>query len=135
MEISDRLEQLITKLGETPNSFSEKLGVQRSSLSHLLSARNKPSVDFFEKLLAVYPSLNLTWLITGNGEMMANEIVAPSKQNMAETILGQQTPPSPSDEKVGEKLGHGLGIHLDGSMKPTKVMLFYANGTFEIYEP
>jgi len=45
------------------------IDVNRSTISHILSGRNKPSIDFLEKLLSVYPELNLNWLITGIGYM------------------------------------------------------------------
>jgi len=134
MEISDRLEQLMAKLGENAASFSEKLGVQRSSLSHLLSARNKPSVDFLEKLLAVYPSLSITWLITGKGEMMPDEVPSPLKQDTTEMISGQ-TDKKLSGMDTVSKTNQRFDIQQSNSMKPIKVMLFYANGTFEVYQP
>jgi len=134
MEIADRLEQLIIRLGENAASFSEKLGVQRSSLSHLLSARNKPSVDFLEKLLAVYPSLNLTWLITGKGEMMGDEIPLLPKEDATEIISGQ-TVAKTSDKEMLPGSQDVFDIQPNNSRKPIKVMLFYANGTFEVYQP
>ena len=49
--------------------FADKIGVNRATISHILSGRNKPSIDFLEKLLHVYPELNANWLITGIGYM------------------------------------------------------------------
>ena len=49
--------------------FADKIGVNRATISHILSGRNKPSIDFLEKLLHVYPELNTNWLITGIGYM------------------------------------------------------------------
>ena len=45
------------------------IGVNRSTISHILSGRNKPSIDFLQKLLSAYPNLNANWLITGIGYM------------------------------------------------------------------
>jgi transcriptional regulator with XRE-family HTH domain len=45
--------------------FADKIGVQRSSLSHLLSGRNKPSLDFILKILDVFPDVDLYWMING----------------------------------------------------------------------
>jgi transcriptional regulator with XRE-family HTH domain len=47
--------------------FADKIGVQRSSLSHLLSGRNKPSLDFILKILDVFPDVDLYWMINGKG--------------------------------------------------------------------
>jgi hypothetical protein len=39
--------------------------VQRSSLSHLLSGRNKPSLDFILKIVDVFPDVDLYWILNG----------------------------------------------------------------------
>jgi transcriptional regulator with XRE-family HTH domain len=43
------------------SAFADKIGVQRSSLSHLLSGRNKPSLDFILKIVDVFPDVDLYW--------------------------------------------------------------------------
>ena len=45
------------------------MGVQRTSFNHLLSGRNKPGFEFLTRLHACYPSVNLNWLISGQGPM------------------------------------------------------------------
>jgi antitoxin component HigA of HigAB toxin-antitoxin module len=52
--------------GLNASAFADKIGVQRSSLSHLLSGRNKPSLDFI-KILDVFPDVDLYWMINGKG--------------------------------------------------------------------
>lgn len=56
----------------TSSQFADKLGVQRSGLSHILSGRNKPSLDFVLKVLAGFPDLNPQWLLQGKGKMYVN---------------------------------------------------------------
>ena len=51
------------------SELADNIGVNRATISHILSGRNKPSIDFFKKLLQVYPTLNSNWLITGIGYM------------------------------------------------------------------
>ena len=51
------------------SEFADNIGVNRATISHLLSGRNKPSIDFLQKLLRAYPNLNANWLITGIGYM------------------------------------------------------------------
>jgi len=46
-------------------TFADIIGVQRSSISHILSGRNKPSLDFILKLLHAYPSVSSEWLLKG----------------------------------------------------------------------
>lgn len=122
MELNDRLATLLSRLGETPVSFAEKLGIQRSSVSHLLTARNKPSVDFLEKLLAVYPTVNLGWLIAGLGPVFTepvpgtpDSVTAPS----APTPVAEMPPVLPPPP----------------GRNPVRVLLFYADGSFETFLP
>ncbi|MDC0204429.1 helix-turn-helix transcriptional regulator [Flavobacteriales bacterium] len=56
-----------------PSSFADKIGVNRATISHILSGRNKPSIDFLQKLLSNYPELNVNWLITGIGFMQTKK--------------------------------------------------------------
>ncbi len=62
-----RLEILLDYYGVNASAFADKIGVQRSSLSHLLSGRNKPSLDFVLKILEVYPDVDLYWILNGQG--------------------------------------------------------------------
>ena len=66
-EFTVRLQKVIDFYDETASSFAEKIGVQRSSISHILSGRNKPSLDFVMKILQAYPEVELYWLLNGKG--------------------------------------------------------------------
>ena len=63
-----RLQKVIDYYGESASSFAEKIGVQRSSISHILSGRNKPSLDFVLKVLSSFPEVELYWLLNGKGK-------------------------------------------------------------------
>ena len=65
----NRLKKWIESEGLKPSSFADNINVNRATISHILSGRNKPSIDFFQKLLSAYPMLHANWLITGNGNM------------------------------------------------------------------
>ena len=52
--------------------LADEIGVNRSTISHVISGRNKPSIDFLKKLLYKYPHINANWLITGLGSMNDN---------------------------------------------------------------
>ena len=68
-----RLKNWMDNKGVKPSVFADKIGVNRATISHILSGRNKPSIDFLEKLLHVYPELNANWLITGIGYMQTKK--------------------------------------------------------------
>jgi transcriptional regulator with XRE-family HTH domain len=65
MLIQERLHLVLKMHNLTPSAFADKIGVQRSNVSHVLSGRNKPSLDFLEKILIHFPRVNAHWLITG----------------------------------------------------------------------
>lgn len=67
--IVERVLVLIKDYGLTASEFADKIDVQRSSMSHLVSGRNKPSLDFIQKILNNFSDINPTWLIMGTGPM------------------------------------------------------------------
>lgn len=66
--MEERLKLFLAMEGLSPSQFADKLGVQRSGVSHLLSGRNKPSFEFISKMLVTFPKINPDWLITGVGK-------------------------------------------------------------------
>ena len=58
-KIIERLEKIFTELNLTPSMFADQIGVQRSSISHLLSGRNKPSLDLILKIFNTFPQIDL----------------------------------------------------------------------------
>jgi transcriptional regulator with XRE-family HTH domain len=51
------------------SKFADEIGVQRSSISHILSGRNNPSLDFIQKTLIRFPDISPDWILTGKGSM------------------------------------------------------------------
>ena len=64
-----RLKNWMDSEGLKPSELADTIGVNRSTISHILSGRNKPSIDFLEKLLNTFPNINANWLISGIGYM------------------------------------------------------------------
>ncbi len=62
------------------NSLSKLVDLNRSSISHIVNGRNKPSIDMLEKILSIYPNLNLNWLITGFGSMNIDQNTIDKKE-------------------------------------------------------
>jgi transcriptional regulator with XRE-family HTH domain len=65
----ERLKNWMGIEGLKSSALADSIGVNRATISHILSGRNKPSIDFLEKLLNVYPNINANWLISGIGYM------------------------------------------------------------------
>ena len=56
--------------GISPSQLADSIGVQRSNVTHVLNGRNKPSFQFMVKMLQIFPDLNATWLMLGEGNMV-----------------------------------------------------------------
>lgn len=63
----NRINEILNRYNLTAAKFADKLEVPRSTISHILSERNKPSLEFIQKVLTKYPEINTNWLIKGEG--------------------------------------------------------------------
>ena len=90
-EFAKRLQKVIDYYGESASSFAEKIGVQRSSISHILSGRNKPSLEFVLKVLSSFPEVELYWLLNGKGNF-------PAEKNSTE--IKSEIPPRPESQNL-----------------------------------
>lgn len=103
--MKDRLLKFLNKEQLSSARFAEIIGVQPSSISHILSGRNKPGFDFIQKILINFPSLNADWLIMGKGNMLRN--YATQRDLFSEGggyIPGEQEKASKSIDNTGD--GH-----------------------------
>lgn len=65
----DRILLILKTQNLSSSQFADEIGVQRSSISHILSGRNNPSLEFVTKILKRYPDINSDWIIFGKGSM------------------------------------------------------------------
>tara|TARA_Y100001933_G_scaffold256947_1_gene302413 strand:- start:299 stop:598 length:300 start_codon:yes stop_codon:yes gene_type:complete len=73
-----RLQKWMSSESLKPSNLAKKIEVNRATISHILSGRNKPSIEFLHKLLNNYSNLNANWLITGEGYMNKNQNIKES---------------------------------------------------------
>ncbi len=67
--MKDRILAFLQSENKSYAQFAEEIGVQPSGISHILSGRNNPSLDFVLKMLERYESLSTDWLLFGRGPM------------------------------------------------------------------
>lgn len=72
-EMKDRIAHIIRAKNLTAADFALRLGIQPSNISHLLSGRNNPSLDFVKKLKETFPEYSLEWIIFGRGPITVSE--------------------------------------------------------------
>lgn len=120
-DFTKRLKKVIDYYGESASSFAEKIGVQRSSISHILSGRNKPSLEFILKILSSFPDVELYWLLNGKGEF-------PSNQNS--TVIQTEIPNLSIEEKKEQKIKSENKT--DKSIE--RIVIFYSDGSFKNFQ-
>ena len=64
-KIIERIKRIISDSGLSNSSFADKIGVPRSSISHILSGRNNPSLDLIIKILRNFDDINADFLLKG----------------------------------------------------------------------
>lgn len=77
MEIKDRIKMIMEKENMASGAFAESIGIQQSTLSHILNGRNNPSLDVIMKVHQKYNYVNLEWLLYGQGNM-SEETIQPT---------------------------------------------------------
>jgi transcriptional regulator with XRE-family HTH domain len=94
--MEERIKTFMEYKGISSSELADSIGVQRSNVTHVLKARNKPSFQFIEKMLQIYPDLNAKWLLLGTGNMV--ETLPKSR-----TLFDQLTEPAPALEIVQDQ--------------------------------
>lgn len=118
-EFINRLKIVLEQKQLSSSSFADTISVPRSSISHLLSGRNKPSLDFVMKIVHSYPDIDINWLLFGkeadskNSSFNKDSNLVYDKNTQIET---QST-------------------HLNHSSDVEKIVVFYKNGVFKEYKP
>lgn len=148
-----RLEILLDYYGLNASAFADKIGVQRSSLSHLLSGRNKPSLDFILKIMDVFPDVDLYWILNGKGVFPKSSDETYTQENKITEVTNSNIPTLPQSDLIPEDLftaadsttkeeeeitktkeNHNPAIYSDSS-EVEKIVFFYKNGTFKVFNP
>lgn len=150
-DFGKRIQKIMDHYAVSASSFADYMGVGRSSISHILSGRNKPSLDFVMKIIEAYTDVDLQWLLYGKGTFPKSEnSIVEEKNTLAEppTVLPSTSTPTTISEQdlfsqsVPEKL------NVPDSSSPIekklqvishdhqidRIVIFYADGTFNSYQ-
>ena len=110
LEFTTRIKKVMDHHELSASLFADKIGVQRSSISHILSGRNKPSLDFILKITTEFEDVDLQWLINGVGFFPKN-----------------------SAQKEGAPTPSMISTNTNDGKKIKRIVVFYNDGTFDEY--
>lgn len=145
-----RILKFIESEGITAAEFADNIGVQRSSVSHVLNGRNNPGFAFIQKILEAYPAIDSRWLLTGSeqkdNQKAVNDITSNAKNDLFST--NQEKPLSNGKENtktVSSNINPETTEHapveqiapssIHSEKKVIKVLIFYDDHTFEDFRP
>jgi len=117
LEFVNRMDRIFKFYDLSASAFADRIGVQRSSISHLMAGRNKPSLEFVMKVIEAFPEVDLHWLINGKGSF-------PAKIK------------SPAPTSIHEVQNTAVGLRKESDANPRaidKIIIFYSDGSFKAY--
>lgn len=114
-DFTNRLKKILENHQLTASLFADKIGVQRSSISHILSGRNKPSLDFVLKVTKAFSDVDIYWLLNGKGHYPTAVDNHSSSSPIINSSLVSENPPTTPLKRM------------------EKIVVFYTDGTFDEY--
>ena len=144
-----RLEIILDYYNLSASAFADKISVQRSSLSHLLSGRNKPSLDFIIKVIEVFPEVDLYWILNGKGTFPKSENTSNHFEEVKSASI--ETPFIQTELESPDLFSATASKNFEKEIQPTeinhhtptantsgtieRIVIFYKDGTFKNYIP
>ena len=139
------------KEGLTNAEFAEKIDISTSSLSHIFSGRNKPSLEVVMRIHKACPYINLNWLLYGEGEMVNSQepnTAVNGIQFLSETPQNSEYPTTSQEscefrkENVSEPPSMGIKEVVKEEVryiekpqpKITEIRIFFDNGTYQVFK-
>ena len=146
--MKDRIAHIMRAKNLKASDFAELLGIQPSGISHILSGRNQPSLDFVKKIKETFPEYNLDWIVFGKGPMTTSEpfmenrvINPPQDDSVVEPVVNDQSSPSTDlfsfdqTSSIPPSDPHPPVAAPIPSQGVKTVFIMYDDGTFERFTP
>jgi transcriptional regulator with XRE-family HTH domain len=150
--MKNRIKKVMDESGLSASKFADKIGVPRSGLSHVLSGRNKPSLDYVLKVLNAFPKVDPNWLLLGREFVIENE----NKMENNDEVTNSNSTTKINDSlamlntkmegQVDKMLGSITKVPSENSKstvevksspksnsKVSRIVFFYNDGSFEEY--
>lgn len=134
-EMKDRIAHIIRAKNLTAAEFAVRLGIQPSNVSHLLSGRNNPSLEFVKKLKETFPEYSLDWIVLGIGPMTVSEPLPQPKPSAValDSLEKESETVSPQDEL--ELVAQQEQVSLPPSPTPRGIVLLFDDDTYRFLSP
>ncbi|MEO2129257.1 MAG: helix-turn-helix transcriptional regulator [Christiangramia sp.] len=129
-DFSNRLTKIMEFYELSAAAFADRIDVGRSSISHIISGRNKPSLEFVMKVVKSFPEVELYWLLNGKGSFPKSNSTTPKAER--EKIVPTPTVQVPT--KSNEAMNFQEVPKNSEKRTIQKIVIFYDDGTFDAFE-
>lgn len=123
-EFIKNLEKIMEYYHINASVLADKIGIQRSGLSHILSGRNKPSLEFILKIISEFPEVDFYWLTLGKGTFPKSNYATPPTLKKSS---------DQEENKISIKTENNLISSVENSSEIERIVFFYKNGSFKEY--
>lgn len=132
--MQDRLNAIIKEKGLTATQFADSINVNPSTISHILTGRNKPGYDVLVNIALAFPDICMTWLLTGDGNMY-NSTESSVRVEPAKNIstIKEKDSEKASNKSPSQELSAIISTECT-EKKLKRIVLFFADGSFEDYK-
>lgn len=73
MEAWERIQKIMDEEGLNKNSFSKAIGISNNvTITRIINEKRSPSRSTCEKIVSAFPKYSLTWILTGEGNMLTD---------------------------------------------------------------
>jgi transcriptional regulator with XRE-family HTH domain len=143
--MKERILEFLRSENKSSSQLAEEIGVQPSGISHIISGRNNPSLDFVVKMLEKYKYLSTDWLLFGKGKMYKEgqtqslfedtlNLKNESEKNLADSSYTNDKIDF-QDFNSKKPVKESESMQISGNHKIVKIVWFYDNNSFEEYIP
>ncbi|QSS97021.1 helix-turn-helix domain-containing protein [Psychroflexus sp. ALD_RP9] len=131
-DFSKRIQRIMEVYDLNASSFAERIDVGRASISHILSGRNKPSLEFVMKVVKEFTDVELYWLLNGKGNFPSTSTQQEAEKDKSSTTTPSQSATVQNHESESSAFSNQVA-NKDQMIK--KVIICYNDGTFDAFEP
>jgi transcriptional regulator with XRE-family HTH domain len=144
MDLNEKIKQILVDKNISPSHFADEIGIQRSSISHILSGRNKPSLDIVQKIIRRFPDLGINWILEDEDLPESISEIKPFKaehysindqqKTMVSSVSESRRSTISQQNTTQENVGINKVPLAVEDKKVERVLIFYSDGTFQEFK-
>ncbi|WP_439585227.1 helix-turn-helix transcriptional regulator [Dyadobacter bucti] len=143
MDLTEKIKQILAEKNLSPSLFADEIGIQRSSMSHILAGRNKPSLDIVQKIMRRFPELGQNWILEDENVASGPLPATGSKPvdlplfNPAKSTTSRSADLNRKKDPINSRAQENVNpdkTEIKEEKKIERILVFYSDGTFQEFK-